>query len=480
LPKSILAGIVRLGWPVFIAQFAVMANGLIDTVMAGRYGTEDLAAVGVGASIYATLFITLMGVLFAVTPLVAQLYGANRHRAIGEEVRQTAWLAAALALLSFVLLRHPEPLLALSHLSPQVEAKVGAYLDAISWAVPAALLFRVFQGFATAVSRPRVVMTLNLAGLALKVPLNAAFMYGLGGLPALGAAGCGIATAVIAWLACTAAWLYCAREPNLARFGVFARWSWPRARAQWQLIKLGVPIGMTTLVDVTSFTFMALFVARFGAAYSGAHQIAANVAALSFMLPLALGHASSVLVGHALGAGDPQRARLTGLVGIRLGMALALGVAGVIALAGPAIASLYTADPQVRRIAAGLLLLVALYHVVDAVQAVAVNAVRAYKKTGVPMLIYVVALWGLGLGGGYVLGIAGWAGEPLRAVGFWIGAIVGMSVTAAAVTLYFLRVSRHTIAVHQRVLVDRGGAAVGSVGPGGQATGKGSPDSVVR
>jgi MATE family multidrug resistance protein len=448
--KPILAEIVRLGWPVFIAQFAVMANGLIDTVMAGRYGTEDLAAVGIGASIYATLFITLMGVLFAVTPIAAQLYGAGRHQAIGEEIRQSAWLALVLAAVSFAMLRNPEPLLALTRLTPEVETKVRAYLDAISWAVPAALLFRVFQSFATAVARPRIVMTLNLAGLALKVPLNAAFMYGFAGLPGLGAPGCGVATAVISWLACIAGWAYCAREADLRRYAVFAKWSWPQARAQRQLVLLGLPIGFTVLVDVTSFTFMALFVARFGPQFSAAHQIAANVAALTFMLPLALGHATSVLVGHAIGAGDARLARETGLAGIRLGVALSLAVAAAIALAAHAIAGLYTPDADVQRIGAGLLALVALYHVVDAEQAVAVNVVRGYKKTGVPMAIYVVALWGLGLGGGYALGIAGWAGEPLRAAGFWIGGIVGMAVTAVAVTLYFLRVSRDAVDAHVR------------------------------
>ena len=184
-----------------------------------------------------------MGVLFALTPIVAQLYGAGRHQAIGEEVRQSAWLALALAALSFTLLRHPAPLLALAGLEPDVEVKVRAYLNAISWAVPATVLFRVFGSFATAVARPRIVMTLNLVGLALKVPLNAAFMYGFAGMPGLGAPGCAVATAVIAWLACIAGWAYCAREPDCAatacsragrgrarrRSGNSSRWACPSA-----------------------------------------------------------------------------------------------------------------------------------------------------------------------------------------------------------------------------------------------------------
>jgi MATE family multidrug resistance protein len=447
MPRAAVRDIVRLAWPVYVAQIAIMANGVIDTMMAGRYGTVDLAAVGIGAAVYATLFITLMGVLFALTPMVAQAHGAGRFGTIGEEVRQSAWLAIWLAALSLALLANPGWLLALAGVPPAVEAVTRRYLDAIAWGVPAALLFRVFASFSTAVSRPRIVMVLNLIGLALKVPLNWAFMYGHLGLPALGGAGCAVATASIAWFTCAAAWWWCARDADYRRYRVFERWSWPRARAQWQLVALGVPIGATFFVDVTAFTFMALFIARFGALYSGAHQIVANLAAVAFMLPLAVGNATSVLVGQALGGGAPHRARVAGLAGLALGLGcgLAVGLA-LFAAAGP-IVGLYTADAAVRRVATGLLALVAVYHVFDAVQAVAANALRGYKRTGVPMVIYAVALWGVGLGGGYALGItgvdvAGVRVAPLAATGFWIAAVGGMALTAALVTGYFLRVSR--------------------------------------
>jgi len=447
--------IVRLAWPVYVSQAAVMANSVIDTVMAGRYGTLDLAAVGIGASIYATLFITLMSVLLALTPIVAQAYGAGRHAEIGESVRQCAWLAVWLACAALVLLMNPGPLLALSRLAPELEVRTIAYLDAIAWAVPATLLFRVFAGFSTAVSRPRAVMVLNLAGLALKVPLNWIFMNGEFGLPALGAAGCATATAMIAWLTCGAAWVWCWREPDFRRYRVFDRWSWPRARTQWQLVALGVPIGATFFVDVTAFTFMALFIARSGTQWSGAHQIAANLAALAFMLPLAIGIAASVLVGQALGARTPARARTMGLAGIALGLACGASVGAALVLAARPIVALYTGDPDVQRIAAGLLAFVGVYHVFDALQVVAVNAVRAYKRTAVPMAIYVVALWGVALGGGYLLAIAGLdafgvAVTPMGAKGFWLAAVGGMVLTAVLVTAYFLRLSRAAVPLQAR------------------------------
>jgi MATE family multidrug resistance protein len=441
--RPITAEIARLAWPIWVAQIAIMANGVIDTMMAGRYGTLDLAAVGIGASVYVTLFVTLMAVLFAITPTVAQLQGAGRHAEIGEEVRQSAWLALGLAAVSVAALSHPGPLLELSALAPDVEVKTRAYLDAIAWGVPAALLLRVFQGFSTAISRPRVVMALNLGALALKIPFNWAFMYGKFGLPELGGAGCAAATSTIAWLTCAAAWTWCRIERDYARYQVFARWSWPRLRAQWQLVSLGVPIGATFFVDVTAFTFMALFIARFGALYSGAHQIAANVAALAFMLPLAIGSAAAVLIGQALGAGVPQRARTTGLTALVLGLACGLAVGTVIFLGAGPIVSLYTSDAAVRELAATLLAFVGVYHVFDAAQAVVVGALRGYRHAFVPMLIFGVALWGVGLGGGYAIGIAGiGVAAPLAASGFWLAGVAGMALAASLVTAYFLRVSR--------------------------------------
>jgi len=441
--RPIAADIARLAWPIWISQLAIMANGVIDTVMAGRYGTLDLAAVGIGTSVYVTLFVTLMGVLFAITPTVAQLQGAGRHAEIGEEVRQSAWLALGLAAVSCAALTHPGPLLSLSELAPDVEAKTRAYLDAIAWGVPAALLFRVFQGFSTAISRPRVVMALNLAALALKIPLNWAFMYGKLGLPELGGAGCAAATSTIAWLTCAAAWTWCRVERDYARYRVFARWSWPRWRAQWQLVSLGVPIGATFFVDVTAFTFMALFIARFGALYSGAHQIAANVAALSFMLPLAIGNAAAVLVGQAIGARELGRARATGMTALAIGSGCGLAVGATIFLVTDPLVRLYTSDVAVRELAATLLALVAVYHVFDAVQIVVVSVLRGYRHAFVPMLVFGVALWGVGLGGGYAIGIAGiGVPAPLAASGFWLAGVIGMALAAALVTAYFLRVSR--------------------------------------
>ncbi len=440
--SAIFKDIIKLGWPVLIAQLAVMINGVIDTIMAGRLSAEDLAAVGVGASIYISVFVTLMGVLIALTPVVAQLYGARRFAAIGEEVRQSIWLGAFLTAVAFVLIYFPDPFLALAQVRPEVEVKTRAYLRVIALGVPAMLMFRVFYSFSTAVSMPRVIMVLNLVGLGLKIPLNLVFMHGHLGMPALGGPGCAYSTTIIAWITALAGWAFCWSYPGYRRYGVFSRWSWPNWREQVRLLQIGLPIGFTFLVDVTSFTFMALFIARLGTVSSGGHQIAANFAALMYMMPLAMSSAAGVLVGQAIGAGDLRRARLTGLMGIGGGFGIACCVALAVWLGRETIAGLYTRDAQVHAVAVTLLAFVACYHLFDATSAIAVSALRGYKKTVVPMLCNLVALWGIGLGGGYALAFGTAARPALGAPGFWVAACAGMVTGSVLITWYFLVVSR--------------------------------------
>src|SRR5882672_176874 len=308
--------VIRLAWPVLVAQLAVIASGVLDTVMAGRYSAVDLAAVGIGASVYFSVFIGLLGVVQALSPIAAQLYGAKKDSQIGEEVRQTTWLALGLAIIGVLLLAFPEPFLRLAGAPPEVESRTHDYLLGIAWALPAMLLFRVFFALTTAVSRPRAVMLINLVYFAAKVPLNALFIYGALGAPELGGPGCAVATAIASWLIFALAWIYCAKHPFYAPFRIFGRWSWPHLPTLWSHLKLGVPMGLAFFVEVTSFTFMALFLARLGAATSAGHQIASNVTAVLYMFGLAIGNATAVLTAQALGAGAPREARNTGLCGL--------------------------------------------------------------------------------------------------------------------------------------------------------------------
>ncbi len=434
--------LLHFAWPVLVAQLALMANSVIDTAMAGRLSAIDLASVGIAATIMSTILMSLISVLMALPPIIAQLYGAGQRDKIGREIHQSIWISLVLALVAILLLHYPEPFIWVSELQPPMEIKVRAYLDASVWGIPATIALRLFFGLSTGIGRPLPVMTFNLLALCLKIPLNSVFMFGLLGIPAMGAPGCAVATAIDAWLLASIAWLWCLNHPNYREFKILVRFSAPDFSAIWEFLRLGIPIGLTFIADMTAFTFMALFIARLGPIVSGAHQIASNLAVVAFMFPLSLGTATAVLAGQAIGAGQSEQARHLCWVGIRLGMIIALIISLIFWLGAPHIAALYTTDPQVQAAAIPLIILVAFYHLGDAIQAVAINALRGYKKSAVPMVIYTTTLWGVGLGGGYLLGLTNTFGQAQGAGGFWLAAIISLWLVACLVAIYLNTVSK--------------------------------------
>jgi MATE family multidrug resistance protein len=270
-------------------------------------------------------------------------------------------------------------------------------------------------------------------------------MYGAGPIPALGGAGCGVATASLSYVTfilSVAVWRF---DPHYARYRSTSSWrpNWARQR---ELLRLGVPSGGSLLIEVTSFTFIALFVVRLGAETVAGHQIVANLVSVLFMLPMALGVASGVLVAQSLGADAPLTARRAALHGFR---AAALGAAGALLLVWPLreqIVGAYTVNPDVVVVALHLFGLACVFHAFDVFQGVAGFVLRGYKVATAPMLIHGFSLWGVGLGGGYVLAFlrpAGWSMDG--AFSFWLAAVVGLALTAVGLSWMAMRIANQHV-----------------------------------
>jgi MATE family multidrug resistance protein len=435
--------IAPLAWPVFVGQVAVLSFATIDTMMVARSGALDLAALAIGGAAYVSIFIGLMGVVLAVGPIAGQLYGARKLHECGAQLHQAGWLALGLAVPGCALLLFPQPFFALSHASPEVAERARGYLGALAFALPFALLFTAFRGFNTAVSRPKAVMALQLGGLALKLPLTALFVFGAAPLqlPALGAAGCGIATAICMAAQVLVAWTLLRRDPFYLPFGLREPMRPPERKSLAALLRLGVPMGGSILVEVTGFTFMAFFIARLGTTPVAGHQIAINLVSLMFMMPLAIANASSTLVAQRIGAGDLRDARRVGWHGVEIGLLVAAAMGAGVYLLREGILRLYTSDAAIVAAALPLLAWVAVFHVADAAQTVAAFVLRAWRIAVVPLVIYVLAIWGVGLAGGYVVAfdVGGWSPAALRgAQGFWSAATAGLVVAGSGMCLFLL------------------------------------------
>ncbi|RYF40672.1 MAG: MATE family efflux transporter, partial [Comamonadaceae bacterium] len=354
---SELRTIARHAGTVLVGQLAVMAFGVTDTLVAGRVSSEALAALSVGMAVYLSVFVALMGVLQAQLPVWAELHGAGRHADVGRSVRQALYLCALTMAIGIAALLFPGPLLRWTEVPDALRAQVQDYLMVLAAALPPALLFRMYSTLNQSLGKPLLVTWLQIGSLGLKVPLSIWFTFGGAGLPALGLVGCAWATLVVNYLMLGVALWMVRTQAMYAPYRIWQAMEpphWPTIRA---FARLGVPTGLAIMVEVTSFTLMALFIARLGTVASASHQIASNFTAVLYMMPLSLGIAASARVSYWLGAGDQRQARLALRLGFKLALGMALGSAAVLVLAHMQIARLYAGDnPPVVALAGGLLL----------------------------------------------------------------------------------------------------------------------------
>lgn len=425
--------LLRLAGPLMAAQLAYMAMGFVDTVMVGRVGPTALAAVALGTSFWQPLYLFSLGVLIAASTSVAHLYGAGRLREIGPLTRQALWLSLLLAVPVVALLHQATWAMQWLAVSPELVPVAQDYLRALSWGAFPAFAFVALRCLSEGIAFTRPIMVIGFVGLGVNVLGNYLLIYGKLGFPALGAFGCGLATSIsyLVMLLCLAVLVL--RHPRYRLLRVLRDWDWPAWEPFQALLKLGLPIGLSIFIEGSVFAAVALVLGVFGATVVAGHQIALNVAAMSFMLPLSLALAITVRVGHAMGRQDPGHARLTGFTGIALAGLIMTAMAFLIAGLARPIAGIYTDDLQVISVAAGLLQFAALFQIPDGLQVSANGALRGLKDTRGPMLITVLAYWLCGFPAGYVLGIF----QNLGAVGLWIGLIVGLSVAAVLLVVRF-------------------------------------------
>jgi multidrug resistance protein, MATE family len=430
-----MAATAVLALPLVLGQVASVGMNVIDTLLAGRHDAITLAAVGVGSAVWSLVILILIGVLMAVPPSVSQLNGADRRHEIGPLFRQALWLALAIGVALLLAVREGGLLLAAFGVDATVRPEAEAFLHGVGWGAPALGMYLCLRYVSEGIAWTRPTMVFGLLGPLLLLPLGYAMLWGAWGLPALGAYGLGLATALVLWLQVVALGAYMAWSPRFADLRLFTGIDRPDPRLLGELLWIGVPMGVSIFMEGSLFVATALLIGTLGAVQVGAHQIAINVAALVFMVPLGVAMATTVRVGHAVGRGDPAGVRWAAGGGYAITGVTQLLSASLLLLAAQPIARAYTSDAAVIALAAELMFFAALFQLSDGLQAASGGALRGLKDTRVPMVITIVAYWGLGLPLGWWLGIERGGGAPAM----WIGLIVGLSAAALLLTLRFVR-----------------------------------------
>ncbi len=436
-----IPALLKLAGPLLVGQLAVIAFGVLDTAMTARYSADDLAALAMASAIFISIYVGLTGVISALAPIAGQLFGAKRFDEIGEEVRQATWLAVGLTVLGCFVLMNADYLLAISRIKPEIEDKARLYLNILALGLPASMGMRVLMALHNAVSRPAVITVVQLVGLGLKLPLNLLFIYGGLGIEGMGGPGCAVATVIINWFWLIITLSFVLIDRFYRPFKIFSHFSKPDWHRIWALLKLGTPIGFSYLIEVTSFTFMSLFIARLGTTALAGHQIVANMGTVIYMVPLSLSIATMTLVSQSIGADKQERAEEIGWSSVFFTTVLCILIGIGVWVFKFELLDLYDPPAEVKVFSVPLFLFIAFYQVFDALQVTAAFILRAYRIAFWPMLIYAGSLWGVGLGGGYLMGFNVFGNTPTflqGANGFWAGNSLSLGL-AACFLLYLFR-----------------------------------------
>lgn len=441
--------IARLALPITVGQLAIIGMSVTDIIIAGQVGTDDLAGVTLGSTIFNLATMLVIGIMLGNGPVIGQWYGAGNTSALRRQFQAALKLAAPLGMLAALGIAAGILLLPLLDTTAPVRDITQAYLLPM---LGTAFLLPYMMAFRTSfesIGHARVAMVFNSLGFFLNIPLDLVLVFGWWQFPPLGAAGCGWATLAISLLIVAGELLYTRLSSTLAVFRLLSRNHLLRWRDCRETLKVGLPIGGAILAEGGFFLIIPLFIAHLGATVVGGHSIALSVDWIMFMVPMGIAQAISVLVAHERGQQTLIRARRIAFTGIGFAAGIAVLQALVVIIFRDQITALFSPDQAVRDLAALLLLYAAAFRVFDAINVCGNGALRGYKDTRITLILAATAYWILGFPLSYSLALTNFWG-PMRGVeGFWVGMVTTLIIISVLTTLRLHVTSRRAITLQQ-------------------------------
>ncbi len=419
--------LIKIGIPILGSQLSYMLMGTTDTIVAGRASSADLAGLGVGSAIFNTIWFLIAGVIFAVTPIVAQLFGAKKYEKIGKKLREILWIAFFLGFIVCIILFFMGNILFYLPIDESITSISSSYLKALSLGIIFMTIFTTLRCYSEGMALTRPVFYIAFTGMLLNIPLDIIFVYGYFGVPKLGGVGCGIATTLVSFLMMITLIIYIKFSDKYTSTKPFVEFTPPSIDTTKEVFRLGTPIGMGIFIELSMFSGAALILGVLGETVVAGHYIALNIASLFFMLPLSIGLAAATRVGNLVGENNKFQARVASYSTIYLCIISSFITCITILLVRENIVYLYSSDIDAIKIATGLLIFAAIFQLPDGIQMSAVGSLRGYKDTFAPMILLFISYWIFAIPAGYYLTMNGF-GSPLGAAGMWIGMIIGLTI----------------------------------------------------
>jgi MATE family multidrug resistance protein len=418
--------LAKLSGPIVVGQVGQNLINLADTLMVGALGALPLSASAFAGSIFIIALIAGMGIISPVTALFAKVQGQEDYPMGGVLLRHsmivTLITSAVLIGILFAIL----PNLSLFGQTPEVLAEGRKFYEIIAWSVLPSLVYQCYKQFSDGIGRTKVGMTVMLLGVLLNVIGNYALIYGHWGAPALGLEGAGYSTLISRILMAISMMAYIHFNPAFTKY-LQTRWIHRLDHHMLKnMLRLGLPNGLTYLFEVSAFSFAAIMMGWFGSMPLAAHQITISMASMTFLVSVGIGIASSIRVAYEWGRGDIVMARYAGFTSMKVGGVYSIICATLILILRNWLPTLYVKDVDVIELAAMLFVVVGIFQIADSIQAVAIGALRGLSDTAWPSAIAFISYWIVGLPGGYLLAFHMGMGP----VGIWIGLLLGLTCTS--------------------------------------------------
>lgn len=427
--------------PILVTQVALFSMNFFDTVMSGHASANDLAGVAIGASLWTPIFTGLNGVLLALTPIVAQLVGAEQRGKVPYQVMQGIYLAVAISALVMICgVAFLDPILNIMDLDPDVRRIAKDYLIALSYGIVPLFVYTVFRCFMDALGKTTMSMIITLISLPINVGLNYVLIFGKWGFPRLGGVGAGYATSITYGIIALISFLVIYRIKPFSEYQVFSKF-YPLSFLVWkEQLTIGIPIGFSIFFETSIFAAVTLLMSEFDTVTIAAHQAALNFASMLYMIPMSISMALTISVGFEIGAKRFKDASQYSFLGIGFAVLMAIFCAIGLVLFNQEVASLYSTDEAVLELTKHFLLYAIFFQLSDAIAAPIQGALRGYKDVNATFIMAFISYWLLGLPIGFFLAKF----SSFGAFGYWIGLIAGLAFGAAFLSVRLFRIQRET------------------------------------
>ena len=415
----------KIGIPIFGSQLSYMIMHTTDTIVSGRYSSEELAGLVLAGAFTFPVYMLFQGIMFAITPIVAQLYGSKEFTKIGQKMRQIFWIAIVIAFSIFLIFLFLSKILLFFPLDKNILSISTEYLRAVSVGMFFYVMFRYLSSYSEGMTLALPVFFVVLFGAIINIPLDIIFAFGYFGIPEMGSEGCGYATSIVSIIMFFLMLKIILSSKKYEKTELLKEFNGPSLRVSKEILKLGIPIGIGIFAEMTMFSGAAIIIGQLGDKILSGHAVALNIASILFMLPLAIGLAGSTRVGNLLGEKRFLDAKYSSYVGVSLCFIGALFNMIILLIFRENFSSIYSKDIEVINIAISLLLYAAIFQIPDGIQMGSLGALRGYKDTFTPMIFLIISYWIFAIPLGYFLTNYGLT-KPLGAEGMWISMIMGL------------------------------------------------------